>query len=80
LKGIGAAVGMSADVNTAPKNRRLLRCARSDLRTCGLFSGMRFGETIQLQVADVKELEGIQYFNVTPIGFDAATPWIDATF
>jgi integrase len=37
----------------------------------GLFSGMRLGEIIQLQVADVKRLDGIDYFDVTPVAVDA---------
>lgn len=36
----------------------------------GLFSGMRLGEIIQLQVADIKELGGIRYFDVTPTAID----------
>lgn len=32
-----------------------------------LFSGLRLGEIIQMQVADVKALEGIAYFDVTPL-------------
>jgi len=32
-----------------------------------LFSGMRLGEIIQMQVADVKCTEGIHYFDVTPL-------------
>ena len=35
-----------------------------------LFSGMRLGEIIQMQVADVKCLDGVDYFDVTPLGFD----------
>jgi integrase len=35
-----------------------------------LFSGLRLGEIIQLQVSDVKQLEGITYFDVTPIAMD----------
>ena len=31
-----------------------------------LFSGMRLGEIIQMQVADVKTVDGITYFDVTP--------------
>jgi len=38
----------------------------------GLFSGMRLGEIIQLQVSDVREKDGIHYFDVTPIGVDTA--------
>ncbi len=33
----------------------------------GLYTGMRLGEIIQLQVADVKSTDGIQFFDVTPI-------------
>ena len=32
-----------------------------------LFSGMRLGEIIQMQVADVKQLDGIDYFDVTTV-------------
>jgi integrase len=35
-----------------------------------LFSGMRLGEIIQLQVADVKCDDGIEYFDVTPLRSD----------
>ena len=31
-----------------------------------LFSGMRLGEIIQIQVSDVRYLDGIEYFDVTP--------------
>ena len=37
-----------------------------------LFSGMRLGEIIQIQVADVKRLDGINYFDVTPIASDTS--------
>ncbi len=33
----------------------------------GLYTGMRLGEIIQLQVADVRSVEGIQFFDVTPV-------------
>jgi len=36
-----------------------------------LYSGMRLGEIIQMQVADIKELDGIGYFDVTPVAVDA---------
>jgi integrase len=36
----------------------------------GLFSGMRLGEIVQLQVTDVKCLDGIEYFDVTPLTLD----------
>jgi integrase len=35
-----------------------------------IFSGMRLGEIIQMQVADVKCFDGVDYFDVTPLGFD----------
>ena len=37
-----------------------------------LFSGMRLGEIIQFQVADIKRLDGIDYFDVTPVAIDRA--------
>lgn len=33
---------------------------------------MRLGEIIQLQVADVKETDGIQYLDITTVNFDPA--------
>jgi integrase len=33
----------------------------------GLFSGMRLGEIIQMQTADVRSRDDIQYFDVTPL-------------
>lgn len=36
-----------------------------------MFSGMRLGEIIQLQVSDVRRLDGIEYFDVTPVAVDA---------
>ncbi len=33
----------------------------------GLYTGMRLGEIIQLQIADVKCMDGIQFFDVTPV-------------
>ena len=35
-----------------------------------LFSGMRLGEIIQMQVTDVKRLDGIDYFDVSPVTID----------
>ena len=35
-----------------------------------LFSGMRLGEIIQMQVSDVRCLDGIGYFDVTPAAID----------
>jgi integrase len=35
-----------------------------------LCSGLRLGEIIQMQVADVKVMEGIKYFDVTPLAFE----------
>jgi len=32
-----------------------------------LLSGLRLGEIIQLQIADVKSLDGIEYFDITPV-------------
>jgi len=38
-----------------------------------LFSGMRLGEIIQMQVADVKTIDEITYFDVTPLALNDAS-------
>ena len=38
-----------------------------------LFSGMRLGEIIQMQVADVKPIDEITYFDVTPLALNDAS-------
>ncbi len=55
-----------------PGQTVLRRSAKFWVPLIGLFSGMRLGEIIQLQTTDVKEKEGIHYFDVTPIGIDPA--------
>ena len=45
----------------------LRRYAKFWVPLVALFSGMRLGEIIQMQVADVKTLDGITYFDVTPL-------------
>lgn len=42
-----------------------------------LFSGMRLGEIIQLQVADAKRLDDIEYFDVTPVAIDLNDDEVD---
>ncbi|WP_291159067.1 site-specific integrase [Hyphomicrobium sp.] len=53
-----------------PGQSVLRRSAKFWVPLIGLFSGMRLGEIIQLQITDVKEKDGIHYFDVTPIGID----------
>ena len=53
-----------------PGQTVLRRSAKFWVPLIGLFSGMRLGEIIQLQTTDVKEKDGIHYFDVTPIGID----------
>ena len=50
----------------------LRRSAKFWVPLVSLFSGMRLGEIIQLQVADIKEKDGILFFDVTPIAVDLA--------
>jgi integrase len=50
-----------------PGNVVLNRSAKYWVPLIALFSGMRLGEIIQLQVADVKCVDGIDYFDVTPV-------------
>jgi integrase len=44
-----------------------------------LFSGMRLGEIIQMQVVDLKRLEGVDYFDVTPVAIDPSDDEADDT-
>ena len=53
-----------------PGNLVLRQTAKYWVPLIALFSGMRLGEIIQLQVADVKRLDGIEYFDVTPVAID----------
>lgn len=55
-----------------PGNVVLRQSAKYWVPLIALFSGMRLGEIIQLQVADVKRLDGIEYFDVTPVAIDLA--------
>ena len=52
-----------------PGNVVLRESAKYWVPLIALFSGLRLGEIIQMQVADVKTMEGIEYFDVTPIDF-----------
>ena len=53
-----------------PGNVVLRQSAKYWVPLIALFSGMRLGEIIQLQVADVKRFDGIEYFDVTPVAID----------
>jgi integrase len=53
-----------------PGQSILHRSAKFWVPLVSLFSGMRLGEIIQLQVADIKEKDGILFFDVTPIAVD----------
>ncbi len=53
-----------------PGNLVLRESAKYWVPLIALFSGLRLGEIIQMQVADVKTMEGIEYFDVTPIDFE----------
>ena len=53
-----------------PGNVVLRESAKYWVPLIALFSGLRLGEIIQMQVADVKTMEGIEYFDVTPIAFE----------
>lgn len=46
------------------------RSAKFWVPLIALYTGMRLGEIIQLRVADVMCFEGIDYFDVTPVGID----------
>ena len=50
-----------------PGNLRLRQSAKYWVPLIALFSGMRLGEIIQMQVSDVRCLDGIDYFDVTPL-------------
>ena len=51
-------------------NLVLRRSAMYWVPLIALFSGMRLGEVIQMQVSDVRCLDGIDYFDVTPVAVD----------
>jgi integrase len=53
-----------------PGNVVLRDSAKYWVPLIALFSGLRLGEIIQMQLADVKTLEGIAYFDVTPLSLD----------
>ena len=53
-----------------PGNVVLRESARYWVPLIALFSGLRLGEIIQMQVADVKTMEGIEYFDVTPLAVE----------
>ena len=53
-----------------PGPATLRRSAKFWVPLIALFSGMRLGEIIQMQVADVKRTEGLDYFDVTPVAID----------
>ena len=53
-----------------PGNVVLRESAKYWVPLIALYSGMRLGEIIQMQVADVKTMEGIEYFDVTPVAFE----------
>ena len=50
-----------------PGNLVLRQSAKYWVPLIALFSGMRLGEIIQMQVSDVRCLDGIEYFDVTPL-------------
>jgi integrase len=53
-----------------PGDLVLRRSAMYWVPLIALFSGMRLGEIIQMQVSDVRRLDGIEYFDVTPVAID----------
>ena len=53
-----------------PGNVVLRESAKYWVPLIALFSGLRLGEIIQMQVADVKTMEGVEYFDVTPLAFE----------
>ena len=53
-----------------PGNLVLRQSAKYWVPLIALFSGMRLGEIIQMQVSDVRCLDGIEYFDVTPAAID----------
>lgn len=66
-------VGCQSESHWKQPGQTILRkSAKFWVPLIGLFSGMRLGEIIQLQVSDVKEKDGIHYFDVTPISVDPA--------
>jgi len=66
-------VGCQSEAHWKQPGPNILRLsAKFWVPLISLFSGMRLGEIIQLQVSDVKEKDGIRYFDVTSIGVDTA--------
>ncbi|MBS0250470.1 MAG: site-specific integrase, partial [Proteobacteria bacterium] len=64
-------VGCESERHWKQPGESILRCsAKFWVPLISLFSGMRLGEIIQLQVADIKEKDGILFFDVTPIAID----------
>lgn len=64
-------VGCQSETHWKQPGPNILRqSAKFWVPLIGLFSGMRLGEIIQLQFADIKELDGIRYFDVTPTTID----------
>lgn len=64
-------VGCQSETHWKQPGANILRqSAKFWVPLIGLFSGMRLGEIIQLQVADIKEKEGILFFDVTPIAVE----------
>ena len=53
-----------------PGNVVLRESAKYWVPLIALFSGLRLGEIIQMQVADVKTMEGVEYFDVTPLAVE----------
>ena len=53
-----------------PGNLVLRQSAKYWVPLIALYSGMRLGEIIQMQVSDVRCLDGIEYFDVTPAVVD----------
>jgi len=64
-------VGCQSGIHWKQPGQTILRhSAKYWVPLISLFSGMRLGEIIQLQTTDVKEKDGIHYFDVTPTGID----------
>lgn len=53
-----------------PGELKLRQSAKFWVPLIALFTGMRLGEIIQLHVADVKTIDNIKYFDVTPVAVD----------
>ena len=66
-------VGCQSEIHWKQSGQTILRqSAKFWVPLISLFSGMRLGEIIQLQATDIKEKDGIRYFDVTAIGLDPA--------